>query len=622
MRVLAQQSDDTVKLYTAQMIGTSWNPLAAASSISGDDTALAMTTDGVSYVIHSGRLYAWEDGTLRHLMNSELLPESAGELICTDTDQGTALIWTCKQDAGSAVCMVLVDHLGTVHTPVVVAATSDGLLSAPAAAAMDDSLHVLYQHAYLRDNRWQRDMEIRTVPMGVDLSLENSLIQHSSHLVPGLSLATYVQVDSLGALVPETMTVEIYSKKEGVETVIAQKSGSSSLNVTLQWTVPADYAGEPVFMRVVHENDCNDQNNVVQLNNLVREMALTEAVYIGRLEEQDIFTVDVENQGLVTSETTVLQVRIVGSDNLLLEREIAEMAPGAVQTLRLELDALDRTEAKPVVFSLTPLHGEGDESNNKAYVILPVEEPSMEIASVEVVGTYTYNGQAQTAAVIVKDAQGTVLAEGVDYQILSGQTATNAGSCTLTVAATETGEYTGTASTVWTIAQAVVTITAEDQLVCVNGTMPVLTWHVEGLLGEDALLTEPEFRCDADLTRPGTYEIAIDGADAGENYSILYETGTLTVAEHLYTEEAVFQWTADYSSATATCICQRCQQPKTFGCEVTVAAQESILIVTAECPAPNVFDEQTIQLAVEGNIPVLRMSLQDQDVPVVERIIE
>lgn len=379
MSVLAEQESGAYKMYSTELVSDHWSELSVANTVSGEDVALAVTSDGVAYTINSGRLYAYANGQVYHLMHSDLLPSDASDLACVETQQGTVLLWTCMQGADSVVCMLLVEEFNEVPNPVIVEWVSDGLLSAPTAAVNGSELTVMYRYAYLEENDWCQDVKIRQIPLGVDLSLENSLIQHSSHLVPCLTLETYVQVDSLGVVVPDSFEAEIYTVQDGVEKVIARNTGSSSLNVTLQWTVPADYMGEPVYLRVVHEKDCDTGNNTVQLNNLVRELAVSGVTYIGLLDEKDIVTVDVENQGLVVSEETVLQVRVLGTDDILFAQEIAAMEPGAKRTIRVELNELDRTMEQPLIFTLIPVPGEEDEGNNNDYLILPiVEEHSAE----------------------------------------------------------------------------------------------------------------------------------------------------------------------------------------------------------------------------------------------------
>lgn len=81
----------------------------------------------------------------------------------------------------------------------------------------------------------------------------------------------------------------------------------------------------------------------------------------------------------------------------------------------------------------------------------------------------------------------------------------------------------------FSVLKARITITAEDKTVVVGGTMPRFTYKIDGLVGIDTLLDEPKFRCDADLTKVGTYDIRVYDASAGDNYAITYYTGQLKV---------------------------------------------------------------------------------------------
>jgi len=80
-----------------------------------------------------------------------------------------------------------------------------------------------------------------------------------------------------------------------------------------------------------------------------------------------------------------------------------------------------------------------------------------------------------------------------------------------------------------TIVPAELTIIAEDKTVKVGDEMPELTYKVEGLIGEDTVTTAPALTTDADLSQVGEYTITASGADAGDNYTIEYVDGTLTV---------------------------------------------------------------------------------------------
>lgn len=88
----------------------------------------------------------------------------------------------------------------------------------------------------------------------------------------------------------------------------------------------------------------------------------------------------------------------------------------------------------------------------------------------------------------------------------------------------------------------VITITAEDKSVIINTKLPIYTYKVEGLIGEDKLVSEPVSTCAADISKIGEYTIDISNADAGKNYTIVYVGAKLTVI----TDNAV-EAAADYA---------------------------------------------------------------------------
>ena len=79
-----------------------------------------------------------------------------------------------------------------------------------------------------------------------------------------------------------------------------------------------------------------------------------------------------------------------------------------------------------------------------------------------------------------------------------------------------------------------ITVIADDQVICVDGTY-TLTHRVEGLVGGDQLPVEVTLNTQATVGKAGEYEITITGAATSDNYSIAYESGALTVREHAYT---------------------------------------------------------------------------------------
>ncbi len=151
---------------------------------------------------------------------------------------------------------------------------------------------------------------------------------------------------------------------------------------------------------------------------------------------------------------------------------------------------------------------------------------------------FTYNGSEQTYTI----------AENADYTI-TGNKQTNAGTYTVTVALKDKNNTAwatgGNADKTFNfvIGKASVTVTAIDQSIKVNDTVPNLSapvagthYTVTGLVGSDELTTiTMEYQLDGsavtpDNTKTGTYDIVITAVDAGANYTVTTTDATLTIS--------------------------------------------------------------------------------------------
>lgn len=88
----------------------------------------------------------------------------------------------------------------------------------------------------------------------------------------------------------------------------------------------------------------------------------------------------------------------------------------------------------------------------------------------------------------------------------------------------------------FTIDKATVTIRPNDKSAYVGDAVPVLgenDYTVTGLVGNDTLSTKPTLAYESapDMSKTETYAIEASGADAGNNYTITYVDGTLTVTK-------------------------------------------------------------------------------------------
>ncbi len=101
-----------------------------------------------------------------------------------------------------------------------------------------------------------------------------------------------------------------------------------------------------------------------------------------------------------------------------------------------------------------------------------------------------------------------------------------------------------------------VVVTADNKSITYGDAEPSFTWSVSGIDAED-LVTDPTCAVAGAHSNAGSYEIECSGADAGSNYTVSYQPGTLTVAPKVVTvvpdsqvtvfgdDDPAFTWTTD-----------------------------------------------------------------------------
>lgn len=153
--------------------------------------------------------------------------------------------------------------------------------------------------------------------------------------------------------------------------------------------------------------------------------------------------------------------------------------------------------------------------------------------------TLTYNGEEQELVVAGSSTLGTIMysIDGGNYYA-SIPVAKNAGEYTVwyQVMATENYNGVGPIGITVTIAKVGIVITADDKVMGEREDVPTLTYKVEGLLGNDTLVTAPSMSVasiEQASQNEGVYDIIIKDADAGVNYTITYVNAKLTVNDKI-----------------------------------------------------------------------------------------
>ena len=157
--------------------------------------------------------------------------------------------------------------------------------------------------------------------------------------------------------------------------------------------------------------------------------------------------------------------------------------------------------------------------------------------------TKVYDGTVDAAVGTPVSSVGNIAAAGYDYLYTgrngttyqSADTPKNAGGYTLTVSIKDSNLlYTGHMTVDFSISKATVTVPAASNTAQVDDPVPSLAtqnYTVSALVVGDSLLTAPTltYAATPDMTRPGTVAIKASGAAAGDNYTLVYTDGLLTV---------------------------------------------------------------------------------------------
>ncbi|MDE6662915.1 MAG: BspA family leucine-rich repeat surface protein [Lachnospiraceae bacterium] len=147
-----------------------------------------------------------------------------------------------------------------------------------------------------------------------------------------------------------------------------------------------------------------------------------------------------------------------------------------------------------------------------------------------------------------------ILTDGSGYEQTT-QPPSQAGTYTLSVDDPESDSYIFSNSLYhFSIKPVVLTITAPSTSIPIGENVPelsTLTASVDGLIDGDELTSQPKLKYDADnipTDVEGTYSIIPYDADAGNNYSINYVNGSLTISREILYQgiSGALTWTIDY----------------------------------------------------------------------------
>jgi len=165
-------------------------------------------------------------------------------------------------------------------------------------------------------------------------------------------------------------------------------------------------------------------------------------------------------------------------------------------------------------------------------VTITVGKRDLSNASVSVSGTYVYTSSAQEPTPTVTDGS---LISGSDWEVFSYSDNTDAGTATVTITATDEGNYVGSVTEDFTIGKAIITVTANDESIVYNEAAPVYAYAMGGDTEAAIVSGEPTLACSyAQGNDAGSYVITVEQGTLtldSANYEFDFVDGTLTVGK-------------------------------------------------------------------------------------------
>lgn len=247
----------------------------------------------------------------------------------------------------------------------------------------------------------------------------------------------------------------------------------------------------------------------------------------------------------------------------------------------------------------------GAEINNQGHLILTLSDgttidagyigtPKTDIAGAAITlsqNAYTYDGTSKAPTVVSVTLNGQALTAGTDYAVVANP-ATNAGQYVVTV--NGIGDYTGTATTEWTITKAQATITGDDSITVSGLDEPVsktYTTNGDGTLsfsisGNIASVSNVGGTVTITPSAYGSATLTVTVSD-GQNYFGATKIAEVTI-EELQTA-TVFGAVWDYSLSSPQ-LARLTPQTDPLGVVTTVPTQEPIACVGNDGNGQSDFD--------------------------------
>lgn len=401
--LLASVSDASGEqhIFSSQVGASALAPFERLSSYGGSDGAFAAGDDGWLYYISEGRICRTNGQTSMTCFTESADADYLNGIAAVETSGGTVAAWIVQEDTESKIRAGILDPNGRVAAPATLFATDEGSVSDIELLADGNQIKVLYRYNTLNeDGTVTCTIESLAASLLPDLHISENQVSHSGHMMPGVSLSSYVSAENRGLSAANGMKITIRSGSADGP-AIAQKAVANGLEGGIEWRVPADYSGEPYFLTVepLAGQDMYSADNSVQIANTLVDTGIESARFMGTVDGHRVIFLRTSNLGLVPVEAPVISVYDLASNAIVATYPLDALAPGAFREETLLIPNSLLPAGSIIQLRMEEQEFEVEQSNNLAMVYIeadsdggetpPPDQSQCKVISYEVAGNAT-----------------------------------------------------------------------------------------------------------------------------------------------------------------------------------------------------------------------------------------
>lgn len=387
---VSDSTDGLGKLYMSCFDGDKWSdPEQLLENSYSDSNPVIELKDNkpMAFWKNDGKIY---EVSLERIGNPQIIINSSQaeniiELAATNTESGTAILWTTVQSGEKRMYLSTFESESFTWTPgTQIVKESMALPMDITLAGLEDKIMVVYNESIFKldekTEEYYKDstsLSSTTYVRKTDLAIpDNGIYFEEIKPLPGEETKVVVLVKNTGDLTVEDIKVSLY---DGENLVLEKELTGSNLVpdaellTDFEWTVPIDYTGFNLKAVVEGARDVDNSNNAANLEVLYTDAEITSIYSEVYSEEEGTIFVGIKNSGDANIKKATLTI---ASDaefkNIIASKTINDLSSQVVKNVYFNIEPDNEMFKEiPLIYAKVETDSQdNDSSNNIDFTVL------------------------------------------------------------------------------------------------------------------------------------------------------------------------------------------------------------------------------------------------------------